>query len=596
MTNAEIAQVLDEVGDLLEIKGANPFRVRAYRNAVRTIEDQTVALAGFGDEGRELTDLPGIGKDMAAHIRELCDSGRLTFLEGLREEVPATLIDLMHLPGVGPKKANKLWQELGVTTVDELETAAAAGKVAPLAGFGERSQQKILTGIADFREHKSRYRLSEADRLVRPLLEYLAACPEVERLEVAGSYRRRRETVGDLDLLAVATAAGPVMERFVSYPQVARVDMRGDTRASVVLGSGMEVDLRVLGPESYGAAMIYFTGSKEHNIRLRQRAIERGLRLSEYGLFRASSAGAPGENGENGEKGEHGAEGGGGTEERVAGAEEAEVYAALGLAWVPPELREDRGEVRAAAAGALPRLVEVGDLRGDLQMHSTWSDGKNSLEEMLEACAARGYEYFALTDHSQALAMTGGLDAGRLREQWREIDEVAARHPEIRFLKSQEVDILADGSLDMDDETLAGLDVVLVSVHSRFEMPEAEQTERILQAVTHPLVNILAHPTGRLIGRRKPYPFDVERVLRACADQNVAVELNANPARLDLKDTHLIRARELGIPVVISTDAHRAADLGLVTYGIEQARRAWLEPQHVLNTLPADELLARLAK
>jgi DNA polymerase (family 10) len=587
LDNAEIARCLTELGDLLEIQSANPFRVRAYRNAVRTIEAQTTPLSRFTEEGRALTDLPGIGKEMAGHIVEMCETGRLAVLEEMLQHVPATLIQLMHLPGVGPKKAKKLWDELGIETVDALETAAKEGRVAALAGFGARSEQKILAGIEEYRQHRSRFALWEADRHVQPLVGYLRECPEVERLEVAGSYRRRRETVGDIDLLAIATEPAPVMARFLTYPQVARVEMSGGTRGSVFLGAGLQVDLRILPPESYGAALVYFTGSKEHNIRLRQRGLERGLRVSEYGVFREESRA---------DRPEKAHERDPLAGERVAGAEEAEVYQALGLAWIPPELREDRGEVDAAAAGELPRLIEQGDLRGDLQMHSTWSDGKESIEGMLEACAARGYEYFALTDHSKSLAMTGGLDAKCLREQWREIDAVQARHPEIRLLKSQEVDILADGTLDTEDEALAGLDIVLVSIHSRFELPEDVQTERILRAVAHPMVNILAHPTGRIIGRRKPYAFDVERVLRACAEHNVAVELNSHPERLDLKDTHLIRARELGIPVVISTDAHRARELELIHYGVEQARRAWLEPAHVLNTRPVDELLAALEK
>jgi DNA polymerase (family 10) len=352
--------------------------------------------------------------------------------------------------------------------------------------------------------------------------------------------------------------------------------MSGDTRSSIALRSGLQIDLRVVPEASWGAALVYFTGSKEHNIRLRQRGVERGLRISEYGVFRVEGEGEPFA----------------GT--RIAGAEEAEVYAAVGCAWVPPELREDRGELEAAAAGRLPRLLELGDLRGDLQMHSTWSDGKASIEEMLEACAARGYQYFALTDHSKALAMTGGLDAARLAEQWREIDEIAARHPEIRLLKSLEVDILADGSLDLEDEMLARLDLVVVSVHSRFGLPAAEQTERILAAVRHPAVDVLAHPTGRLIGRREPFDFDLDAVLRACAEHRVAVELNAQPDRLDLKDTHLMRAKELGVKVVVSTDAHSPAGLDAMRWGVEQARRAWLGPADVLNTLPLADFLAAI--
>ena len=588
MDNATIAKSLSEVADLLEIQGSNPFRIRAYRNAVRTIEGQTTPLALYVDECRELTELPGIGKEMANHITEICSTGKLSMLEEMLQHVPATLIDLMHLPGVGPKKAKKLWDELGVESVDDLERVAKEGKVAALAGFGAKSEAKILAGIEEFRQHRSRVPLYEADRVVEPLVGYLAGCPEVERLEVAGSYRRRRETVGDVDLLAVATEAGPVMERFLAYTQVARVEMSGPTRASVVLGSGLQVDLRVMPPESYGAALVYFTGSKEHNIRLRQRALERKLRVSEWGVFR--------EEGGKADRPEKAHERDPLAGERVAGAEERDVYAALDLPWIPPELREDRGEIEAAAKGELPRLIELDDLRGDLQMHSTWSDGKDSIDGMVTACAERGYTYMSLTDHSKSLAMTGGLDAARMREQWKEIDEVQKRHPEIRILKSQEIDILADGSLDQDEDVIAGLDLVLVSVHSRFELPADEQTERILAAVRHPLVNILAHPTGRILGRRKPYAFDVDRVLRACAEHNVAVELNAHPSRLDLKDTHLMRSRELGIPVVISTDSHRVKELALMRYGVEQARRAWLTPDDVLNTLPVEELLKRLEK
>ena len=504
------------------------------------------------------------------------------------ETVPRTLLDLVHLPGVGPKKTKKLWDELGVTSVDELEAAAEAGRVAELDGFGAKSQEKILTGIAEWRQHQERMPLGDADRHVEPLLAYLSELPQVERLEVAGSYRRRRETVGDIDLLAIATEPEPVMERFLAYPQVERVEMSGGTRGSVVLGSGLQVDLRIVPPESYGAAMVYFTGSKEHNIKLRQRAIQRGLRVSEYGVFeihRATENDAEAETENDPRAGQ-----------RVAGATEEEVYAALDLDWVPPELREDRGEVDAAAAHALPRLVELGDLKGDLQMHSTWSDGKNSVEEMLEGCAARGYEYFALTDHSQSLAMTGGLDEARLREQWEEIDEVAARHPEIRFLKSQEVDILADGTLDTDDEALAGLDIVLVSVHSRFELPESRADGADLEgghppAGQHPGPPDRPHPRPpeALPVRRRPGPPGVPGPQRGGGAQRP-------PRAAGLKDTHLIRARELGIPVVISTDAHGVKELGLIRYGIEQARRAWLEPQHVLNTRPVDEVLSILAK
>lgn len=585
MENVEIARALSQVADLLEIQSANPFRVRAYRNAARLIEGFATPMRKLVAEGADLTELPGIGKDMASHIVELVGSGELAALRELTAEIPRTLVDVMELPGVGPKKARRLWKELGVETIDALEKAARRGEVAALAGFGDKSQQKILTGIAQLRQHRSRCKLAEADQLVKPLLEHLRSCTAVERLEVAGSYRRRRETVGDIDLLAIAERPEPVMDRFVEFSKVKTIQMSGDTRGRVALNSGLEVDLRILPRQSYGAALVYFTGSKEHNIRLRKRAIDRHLRLSEYGVFRQVDRSVQDDEERDPWAGE-----------MIAGAEEDDVYAAVDLPWIPPELREDQGEIEAAAAGELPPLLELEDIRGDLQMHSDWSDGKNTIEEMLQGCRRRGYEYFALTDHSKALAMTGGLDARRLRQQWREIDNLQERYPEIRILRSQEVDILADGTLDLEDEMLEQLDLVVVSVHSRFELSPKRQTARILRAIQHPQVNVLAHPTGRLINRRPPIEFDLDEVLQCARQEGVVVELNAHPDRLDLKDSHLMRAREVGVKVAIDTDAHRVEDLDLMRYGVEQARRAWLTRSHVVNTLPLDELLEAIAR
>jgi DNA polymerase (family 10) len=592
LDNVEIARALAEVADVLEIQGGDLYRIRAYRNAVRTVEVQTRPLARMVAEGAALTALPAIGKEMAAHIGELVTTGTLAFRDRLLAEVPRTLVELMHLPGVGPKKARKLWDELHIASVDELEAAARDGRVAALAGFGEKTQTKILAGIEDYRQHTSRFLLADAERFIEPLIGYLSECPELERLEVAGSYRRRCETVGDVDLLATAREPAPVMARLLAYPQVGEVLMAGDTRSTITLGNGLQVDLRVVPPDCYGAALLYFTGSKEHNVKLRRRAVERGLRISEYGAFRLGAA-------DSGAGGAGGAGSTGGSEDSgvwIAGREEADVYATVGLAWIPPELREDRGEIEAAASGRLPRLIEVADLRGDLQMHSTWSDGRNTLEEMVAGCAAHGYEYMAITDHSKALAMVNGLDARRLKLQWLEIDAIRARHPEIQLLRAMEVDILADGTLDLEDELLAGLDLVVVSIHSRFELPAEQQTERVLRAIEHPEVNILAHPTGRKINRRKPIAMDVETVLARAAELGVAVELNASPNRLDLKDTHLVLARELGCRIVISTDSHRVAELGTMRYGVEQARRAGLEPRHVLNTLACPEFLHAIAR
>jgi len=575
MENTEIARALDEVAILLEIKGANPFRIRAYDNAARTVEEHSEPLRKKVEHGDDLTELPGIGKDMARYITELVQSGTLSILDELAEEIPRSLIDLTRLPGVGAKKTKKLWQELRVETIDQLEAAARADRVKELDGFGAKSQQKILDGIAAYRRRLGRFKLSQADQLVEPLLAYLEEGGGVERLEVAGSYRRRRETIGDLDLLAITDEPDRVVRRFTSYGEVKRVELAGDTKATVVLASGLQVDLRLLPAESYGAALQYFTGSKAHNVKFRKRAVAQGLRVSEYGVFQVEGA--------QGAERTGGRDGGVDDGKRVAGETEEDVYAAVGLPWIAPELREDRGEIEAADAGTLPDLITVDQIQGDLQMHSTWSDGKHSIEEMLGACAGRGYGYFAITDHSKALAMTGGLDAKKLRDQWKEMDEVASRHPEIRMLRGMEVDILRDGSLDLDDESLDGLDVVLVSVHSHFDLPAAKQTERVVAAVSHPAVHILAHPTGRILNKRDSMAFDLDAVFQACLESSVAVELNAHPDRLDLQDTHVLRAKELGLPVVISTDAHRIDDLALIRYGVEQARRAWLESDDVVN-------------
>jgi DNA polymerase (family 10) len=581
LDNAEIARILEEVADVLEIRNENPFRVRAYRNAVRSVESLTVPLRRMIDQKIPLTTLSGIGKEMERHIVEMVETGTLAFRDQLIAEFPRSLIDLMRLPGLGPKKAKRLWEELKIGSVEELEEAAKAGRIAAVSGFGAKTQERILQGIEDFRHHSSRFLLPEAERHVEPLLAYLQGIPEIERLEVAGSYRRRRETVGDIDLLAIASSPGPVMEAFLHYAQVDKTLMAGPTRSTVVLGSGLQVDLRVVPPESYGAALVYFTGSKEHNVKLRRRGVERGLRISEYGVFRAGE-----------EKGEISPPAG----EWLAGLEETDVYASVGLPWIPPEIREDWGEIEDAAAGRVPRLLTVEDLRGDLHMHSTWSDGRDTIEEMVVACAARGYEYMALTDHSKNLPMVNGLDARRLAGQWAEIEEIRARHPEIRLLRGMEVDILIDGALDLEDEMLAGLDWVVISVHSRFELPHGQQTERILRALEHPAVNVLGHPTGRLLNRRKPIDFDVDAVLTRAAELGVAVELNSHPNRLDLKDSHLRLARERGCKITLSTDSHRTGELTLMRYGVDQARRAGLEPGDVLNTLPLPDFLAAIQR
>jgi DNA polymerase (family 10) len=587
MENLEIADLLGEVADLLEIKGgANPFRIRAYRNAVYAVQQHATPLREMVDAGEDLTQLQSIGTEMASHITELVTTGKLGVLDQLAAEIPRPLVALTRLPGIGAKRARKLWDELGVTSIDELEVAAQAGEVQGLAGFGEKTQAKILDSIERYRRRQGRYRLSQIDELVRPLLDWLRESSAVDRVDVAGSYRRRKETIGDVDLLITSADAPAVIARFLGYPPIREVIKQGDNGASVNLANDVQVDVRVLEEATAGAALVYFTGSKEHNIELRQRALERGLSVSEYGVFELAGEGEEAVTSTTGRE----------LGKRVAGRTEEEVYESLGLPWIPPEMREYRGEIAAAAAGKLPRLLTVEDMRGDLQMHSPWSDGKNTIEEMLEACAARGYEYFALTDHSQALAMTGGLDAEKLARQLDEIDEIAARHPEIRFLRSIEVDILGDGSLDMDDESLARLDLVVISIHSKFDLSREDQTKRLIRAIEHPASDIVGHPTGRILGRRDPIDFDLGDVLDCAAENHVAMECNAHPNRLDLKDTHLMEARKRGVPIVISTDAHRVEELDLMSYGVEQARRAWLTPDDVLNAQPLEQLLEALGR
>ncbi|MDX1646744.1 MAG: DNA polymerase/3'-5' exonuclease PolX [Longimicrobiales bacterium] len=578
MQNLDVARTLTTLADLLEIQGANPFRIRAYRNAVNTVSSLSRPLSAMVAEGEDLTELPGIGKSVASHIEELLATGRITRLEELSASFPVTLAELMRLDGVGPKKARKLFDALGVRTVGDLEAALAEGTVETLEGFGPKSAAKIRVAIEDHRKHTGRFRIHEVEALIAGLLEHMEDAPGLERMEVAGSLRRRKETIGDVDILVTCRGDGtPVVDHFVAYSGAARVEGAGGTKGSVVLHSGLQVDLRVIPPRSFGAALQYFTGSKEHNVSVRTGAVREGLRVNEWGVFRIPDGADPSEMAK--EDGQ-----------RVAGETEEEVYRALGMAWVPPVLRENRGEVEAARTNRLPELVQPDDIRGDLQMHSTWSDGKASLREMVLACRKRGYEYMAITDHSQAMAMVQGLTPQRAREQWLEIDEIRAGVEGIEILRSVEVDILKDGALDMPDEILEELDMVLVSVHSFMDQDTVTMTDRVIQAISNPRVHVLAHPTGRIINRREPFAMDVDAVLAAAADLGVAVELNANPHRLDLSDVHVHRARELGVPVVISTDAHSPDGLDNMRFGVDQARRGWLGATDVLNTRSLGEL------
>ena len=580
MENLDVSRTLTTLADLLEIQGASPFRIRAYRNAVNTINSLSRSLVSMLEAGEDLTELSGVGKSVATHIGELISTGRITRLEEVSAEIPITLVELVRLDGVGPKKVRKLFEELSVRTVDDLEAQLDAGTVENLDGFGLKSVEKIRRSIEDHRKHTGRFQIHEVEKLIAGILEHVKQTPGVEDVQVAGSLRRRKETIGDVDILACCEGDGSsVVDHFVAYSGVDRISGQGSTKGSVVLHSGLQVDLRVIPGQSYGAALQYFSGSKAHNVALRTRAVRQGLRMNEWGVFRVPDGADPRTLGK--EEGE-----------RLAGDSEEGVYDVLGLPWVPPELRENRGEVEAALGGTLPNLVTLEDIKGDLQMHSTWSDGKVSVEDMAIACRNLGYEYMAVTDHSQVMAMVQGLTPERAREQWVELDEGRERVKGIELLRSCEIDILREGELDMPDDILEELDLVVVSVHSFMDQDKKTMTERVLKAIMHPTVDILAHPTGRIINRREPFEMDVDTVLEAAAELSVAVELNANPNRLDLSDVHVHRARELGVPVVISTDAHSPRGLLDMRFGVDQARRGWLEVGDVLNTKTRDEFMA----
>ncbi len=572
MENIEIARILNDYADLLEIKGENPFRTRSYRRAAQIIQSYPKRLAQLVAESDDLTQLPGIGASMAAHIREIVASGTLQSLQALRKEFPASMTELLELEGLGPKRTRQLHEALGVRSIVELEKAIEAGKVEKLPGLGKKSVEKIRQAVDRAAKRPKRFKLADAEQLVRPLLDYLSEGGDIARLEVAGSYRRRMETVGDIDILAVCSKPRPVMERFQAYPDVERVLGAGSTRGTVVLRSGLQVDLRIVPEVSYGAALSYFTGSKAHNINIRKLGVERGLRINEYGIFRVPK----------GKKAEDlGPEEG----RRIGGAKEEDVFRAVGLDWVPPELREDRGEVEAAAKHRLPDLIALDDIRGDLHMHSRWTDGRHTIEEMLRACKDRGYQYCAMTDHSQAVRVAGGLGEKDVAKQLEEIAQVRGKIRGIALLAGSEVDILSDGTLDLPDDILEQLDIVVASVHSKMDMTTSQMTRRVLKALAHPAVNILGHPTGRQIGQREPFAIDLEEVFHAAKEYGVAVELNSQPQRLDLNDIQVQRAREIGVKIAISGDAHGVEQLRFMSYGIDQARRGWLEKKDVVNTL-----------
>jgi DNA polymerase (family X) len=572
MENREIAAVFEEISNLIKIVQDDPkwtFKSAAYDRAKRAIESYPERLADISrDPNRKLTDVPGVGPDLAAKIRELVETGKCQYHQEQLKKVPKGLLDLLNLQSVGPQKVRLFYKELGIQSVDNLEKAAKSGRLRELPKMDVKSEENILKAIEVYRRAAGRFLLSTAYETAQDLMAYLRKLKAVDQVEPAGSLRRGRETVGDLDLLVTGRKDASIAEHLVKHPWVIQILAKGEDKVSVKLENDLQVDVRLLERESYGAAMQYFTGSKEHNVALRDRAKRKGWKLSEYGLFEGDKV--------------------------LASHTEEEVYNKLGLQWIPPELRENLGEIEAAEKNELPRLVELGDIKGDLQMHTTASDGKASVEEMAARAKKLGYLYILITDHSKAVTIANGLDEKRAVENIKRIHAARKKVPNLEIWAGAEVDILGDGKLDYPDSLLKQFDIVLASIHSRMNQPLDEMTERLLKAIENPYVRILGHPTGRHLLKRDPYPFDVERVFAAAKKRGVVLELNGNPERLDLCDRHVKLARDKGMKIIISTDAHHPDHFDFMRYGVMTARRGWMEKKNVLNTYPPAKLLEAL--
>ncbi len=562
--NEDIANALDEIANLLEIDNANPFRVRAYRNAARTVRGLGKNLETLVQQGRDLKSLPGIGRDLAANIEQMLDTGHMAALEELHKKFPASLEDLLRISGMGPKRVQALYHQLGIKSVPQLERAARSGRLCELPGFGSKLQQQILDAIAAQKVAEVRWPRAQAAMYAEQLVGYLKSIPGVSEVLVTGSYRRGKETVGDLDILVTAAKTDPVMQSIIAYQDVKQVLSAGSTRSSVILENGLQVDVRAVNQQSLGAALHYFTGSKAHNIQLRRLGQKRGLKINEYGVFKGKR--------------------------HVAGNTEKQVFRSVGLPWIPPELREGGGAIDAARRRALPQLIERDDLKGDLHTHTQATDGQATIEEMVNAAQRHGLRYIAITDHSRHLTVAHGLDRKRLLRQIEHIDRINEAIKGITVLKGIEVDILEDGSLDLPDAVLARLDLVIGAVHSRFQLPRKKQTERILRAMDDRYFSMLAHPSGRLIGARQAYDVDMERLVRHAAERGCFLELNGQPQRLDLNDVYCRMAQEHGVLISINSDAHSVAGFGNLDHGIVQARRGWLSKKDVLNTRPVNAL------
>ncbi len=568
MNNSEIAKIFSQTADLLEIKGENSFKVRAYRNAARIIENSSKDFEKLVREGVDLTRLPGIGKDLSEYIKEIVLTHRFSKLEELKKEIPSGLLEMLSIEGLGPKRIKQIYDAFGITSLDELKKYAQSGELAKLKGFGPKLIEKILKGIKQLKKAGIRFLWAEVEGIANELKEYLQKFDGVEIVEIAGSFRRKKESVGDLDVLVIAKDYKKVSEYFIKFKRVKEVHSAGLTRSTVFLENSLQVDLRAVSRESYGAALHYFTGSKAHNIKIRRLAIEKGLRVNEYGVYEG--------------------------ERKIAGKSEDEVYKAVGLCYIEPELRENRGEIEACLAGELPKLVELFDLRGDLHMHTIYSDGACSIEEMVKRAIELGYEYIAITDHSKRLSVANGLDEKRLLEQFDEIERLKKKYPQIKILKGAEVDILEDGSLDFSDEVLKRLDIVVGAIHYKFNLDKKTQTKRILRALSK--INILAHPLNRLINKREGIEAEWDEIFKMAKELNVAMEINSQPDRLDLNDILSKRAKEIGCKVAINSDAHNIKMLEFIRYGVNQARRGWIEKEDVINTFEFDRLSNFLKK
>lgn len=566
MTNQQLAKTFTMIADLLEIRGENIYKILAYRKAADSLSNLSQDINDVWKQGK-LTEVDGVGKAIAEKIDELLSTGHLQFLDKLEAEVPPSLAELLQVPDLGPKKVALFWKELGITSLSELQEAAQTGKLRNLPGMGAKSEAKIIAGIEALGRRSTRIPLGRAWPFAQELLEYIRKAPGVKTAEVGGSLRRMRSTVGDIDILAAAKDSSAVMEAFVKRKDVARVLGKGETKASVEFTHGLQAQLWVHPPEHWGTALVYATGSKDHNVRLREYALKKGFSLSEHSLKRMDGS-------------------------EVICAREEDVYETLGLPWIPPELREDRGEVQAAIKDQLPDLIELKDIKSDLQAHSTWSDGKLSVHEMAEAAQARGLKMLALTDHSSSLGVVQGMDAEAVKEQGKEIDGVMKKIGNgFHLLKGAEVEIKADGSLDYTDDVLDSLDIVVASIHTGLRQPREKITERLIKAMHNPHVDVIGHPTGRLFPDREPSDLDMEAVLKAAAETGVALEINAHPMRLDLDDVHAKRAIEMGIKLSINTDAHIDTDMDYMHFGVSTARRAWVEAKDVINTWSAQKLL-----